>query len=92
MQPPAPSIRRIPYSAPRADFIAALETDGCVVVQNFTDLHTLAQAKREVQPYLDAEDKGTKLGGESAAITRPLVKLCQQPIKHWKEGPKPAPA
>ncbi|KAL1629961.1 hypothetical protein SLS54_000820 [Diplodia seriata] len=64
MQPPAPSIRRIPYSAPRADFIAALERDGCVVVQSFTDLHTLVQAKREVQPYLDAEDKGTKVGVE----------------------------
>lgn len=63
MQPPVPSVQRIPYSAPRADFISALEKDGCVIVQNFTNPDVLAQAKREVQPFLDAEDKGSKVGG-----------------------------
>lgn len=64
MLPPTPSIQRLPYSAPRADFISALKKDGCVIIQNFTNLDTLAQAQREVRPYLDGEDKGSKVGGE----------------------------
>lgn len=50
----APSIQRLPYTAPRQDFISALQRDGCVIIQDFTDPETLAQAQREVQPYLDA--------------------------------------
>lgn len=91
MLPPTPAVQRIPYSAPRADFISALEKDGCVVVQNFTDLDTLAQAKREVQPYLDAEDKASKVGGKCATITSSLFKLRQQSEKPWKEEPRLAP-
>ncbi|KAF4310748.1 phytanoyl-dioxygenase family protein [Botryosphaeria dothidea] len=73
MLPPTPSIQRLPYSAPRADFISALKKDGCVIIQNFTNLDTLAQAQREVRPYLDGEDKGSKVGaleGRTKTCTR----------------------
>jgi hypothetical protein len=58
------SIQKISYSAPRQDFISALERDGCVIVKNFTDIETLEKAQSEVQPYLDANDKGSKVGGK----------------------------
>jgi hypothetical protein len=57
-------IQRIPRSAPLARFVDALQRDGCVVVQDFTDVTTLAQAQREVQPYLDAQEDGKKVGGK----------------------------
>lgn len=59
-----PSIQRIPYSAPREDFIRAIEKDGCVIIQDFTAPEVLAQAQREVQPYLDANEEGSTVGGE----------------------------
>lgn len=73
MDPPTPSVQRIPYTAPKADFILALERDGCVVIQNFTDNETLAQAHREVKPFLDAEDEASKVGaleGNTKTCTR----------------------
>lgn len=57
------SIKRIPYSAPREEFIRAIEQDGCVIIQNFTTKEKLAQAQREVQPYLDADEKTSTVGG-----------------------------
>ncbi|EOD51162.1 Phytanoyl-CoA dioxygenase [Neofusicoccum parvum] len=86
MLPPTPAVQRIPYSAPRADFISALEKDGCVVVQNFTDLDTLAQAKREVQPYLDAEDKASKVGaleGRTKTCTRLIGRSTTDLVEHF---------
>ncbi|KAL4928786.1 uncharacterized protein BDV17DRAFT_291413 [Aspergillus undulatus] len=50
------SVQRLPYSAPREDFINALKRDGCVIVQNFTTLETLEQARREVELYLNKEN------------------------------------
>ena len=43
-----PTVQRIPYSAPREEFINALKKDGSVIVQNFTDPETLEQARLEV--------------------------------------------
>jgi hypothetical protein len=63
-------IQEIPYSSPRQDFISALEKDGCVIVKNFTDIETLEEAQREVQPYLDAEDIGSKVGGTCLSPNR----------------------
>ncbi|KAL2810068.1 hypothetical protein BJX63DRAFT_434590 [Aspergillus granulosus] len=55
------SVQRIPYSAPRQDFINALKKDGCVIVQDSTDLEALAQARSEVEPYLN-RDRNSKIG------------------------------
>jgi hypothetical protein len=67
------SIQRIPYSAPREEFISALKRDGCVIVQNFTTLETLAQARREVEPYLNRESN-SEVGGESHSYSTALNK------------------
>jgi hypothetical protein len=58
-----PSVQRIPYDAPREQFINALKKDGCVIVQNFTTLETLEQARLEVEPWLNKEDN-SQVGGE----------------------------
>jgi hypothetical protein len=58
-----PAVQRIPYSAPREEFINALKKDGCVIVQNFTDPKTLEQARLEVEPWLNKDDN-SKVGGE----------------------------
>ncbi|KAK8244963.1 hypothetical protein HDK77DRAFT_509462 [Phyllosticta capitalensis] len=74
--PQSAPLQRLPYDAPREAFIAALEKDGCVIIQNFTTSDKLAQAKAQVQPYLDAEAKGSKVGAPSAnAIIRTCVAL-----------------
>jgi hypothetical protein len=56
-------IKRISRAAPLSLFIEALETDGCVVVKDFTDIATLAKADREVRPYLEQQGDGVKVGG-----------------------------
>lgn len=61
----ATPVQRIPYSAPREEFINALKKDGCVIVQNFTTLETLEQARVEVEPYLNRDDN-SQVGGEQA--------------------------
>lgn len=58
-----PTVQRILYSAPREEFIHALKRDGCVIVQNFTDLQTLEQARLEVDPWLNKNDN-SQVGGE----------------------------
>src|ERR1051326_4715732 len=57
------AIQRVPYDSPRVAFINAIERDGCVIIQNFTDMETLAKANSEVQPYLDAEEPASTVGG-----------------------------
>lgn len=57
------TIQRIPHDPPRLEFVKAIEIDYCVIIQNFTDLKTLAQANSEVQPYLDAEERASTVGG-----------------------------
>ncbi|KAL4883193.1 hypothetical protein BJY04DRAFT_226661 [Aspergillus karnatakaensis] len=66
------SVQRISYSAPREKFINALKRDGCVIVQNFTDLETLAQARAEVEPYLNKESNSEvgALNGGTKTCTR----------------------
>lgn len=60
----AASIQRIPYSASRDLFIDALKKDGCVIVEGFTTVELLEQARQEVQPFLDADgQKTSKVGG-----------------------------
>jgi hypothetical protein len=55
-------------------FIKAIQQDGCVIVQDFTDLDSLLTAQKEVQPYLDASTatKSTvgALNGGTATCTR----------------------
>ena len=45
-------------------FIDAIEEDGCVIIKDFTDLESLADAAKEVQPYLEASlaDAGSTVG------------------------------
>ncbi|KAL4909533.1 hypothetical protein BDW74DRAFT_187604 [Aspergillus multicolor] len=66
------SIQRIPYSAPRQAFIDALKRDGCVIVQDFTALEVLEQARREVEPYLnkDSNSQVGALNGGTKTCTR----------------------
>jgi hypothetical protein len=64
-----PAVQRIPYSAPREEFIDALKKDGCVIVQNFTTLEALEQARVEVQPYLNRDDNSQVGGKQSTSIT-----------------------
>lgn len=62
-------IQRIPYSAPREQFIEALKKDGCVVVQEFTSLDALEQARQEVEPWLQkSAEKKSEVGGKVAPI------------------------
>ncbi|KAJ9311136.1 hypothetical protein DTO271D3_8625 [Paecilomyces variotii] len=68
------SIKRIPYSAPREEFISAIEEDGCVIIQNFTTKEKLARAQSEVQPYLDADGEMSKVGALNGG-TRTCTKL-----------------
>ncbi|KAJ9198542.1 hypothetical protein DTO027B5_3500 [Paecilomyces variotii] len=68
------SIKRIPYSAPRKEFISAIEKDGCVIIQNFTTKEKLARAQSEVQPYLDADGELSKVGALNGG-TRTCTKL-----------------
>ncbi|PLB46605.1 hypothetical protein P170DRAFT_466062 [Aspergillus steynii IBT 23096] len=70
----SPSIQRIPYSAPRDEFINALKKDGCVIVQDFTTLETLEQARQEVEPWLAQEDKRSKVGALNGG-TRTCTRL-----------------
>ena len=68
-----PRIQRMPYSAPRTDFISAFEEDGCVIITAFTDAETLAKAKDEVQLFFDVEEPGSKVGaldGNTKTCTR----------------------
>ena len=70
-----PCIQRLPRSSLLSDFVKVLERDGCVVVQDFTDMMTLEKASQEVKPWLlDADEgPGTKVGGKSQ---RPLYGIC----------------
>ncbi|PSN73390.1 hypothetical protein BS50DRAFT_672283 [Corynespora cassiicola Philippines] len=56
------SIQHIPYTAPRTEFIEALEKNGGVIVTDFTDGVTLEQARKEVQPYLDVDEPDSQVG------------------------------
>ena len=57
------NLRRLPRSAQLSQLIEALETDGCVIIKDFTDEATLEEADREVQPWLENQDDGAKVGG-----------------------------
>lgn len=66
-------IRRLPREAGLKAFIEALEEDGCVIVKDFTDMKSLEDAQKEVQPYLDACNSGSTVGalnGGTATCTR----------------------
>lgn len=67
-------VQRLPRSAGLQAFIDAVERDGCVIIQDFTDLQSLADAQGEVQPYLDASAAGGStvgaLNGGTATCTR----------------------
>ena len=66
-------VQRISRAEGLEAFVAALEEDGCVIVKDFTDSDTLKDAQREVQPFLDAQGPGSKVGalnGGTATCTR----------------------
>ncbi|PYH99836.1 hypothetical protein BO71DRAFT_341629 [Aspergillus ellipticus CBS 707.79] len=69
-----PTIQRLPYSSPREDFINALKKDGCVIIQDFTTLEALAQAKEEVTPWLEKETTQSKVGALNGG-TRTCTRL-----------------
>ncbi|KAK2610249.1 hypothetical protein N8I77_003698 [Diaporthe amygdali] len=68
-------VQRISRGAGLQSFVEAIERDGCVVVQDFTDLASIEAANREVQPYIDASltEAGSTVGalnGGTATCTR----------------------
>lgn len=69
-------VQRVSREAGLQAFIRAVEEDGCVIIQDFTDLASLEKAQEEVQPYLDASisgDTGSTVGalnGGTATCTR----------------------
>ncbi|KAM5349169.1 hypothetical protein ACJ41O_008992 [Fusarium nematophilum] len=67
-------VQRIAREAGIQAFIDAVEKDGCVIIQNFTDLESLEEAQKEVQPYLDASLEAAStvgaLNGGTATCTR----------------------
>ncbi|KAK7754682.1 hypothetical protein SLS62_003239 [Diatrype stigma] len=68
-------VLRFPREAGLQAFIDAVEKDGCVIIKDFTDLESLVEAQKEVQPYLDAsvaESASTvgALNGGTATCTR----------------------
>ncbi|KAI0179520.1 hypothetical protein GGR52DRAFT_589210 [Hypoxylon sp. FL1284] len=68
-------IQRISRADGLQAFIDAVEKDGCVIIKDFTDPESLADAQKEVQPYLDASmaRTGSKVGalnGGTATCTR----------------------
>jgi len=68
-----PSVKRISRSAPLSHFVEALEKDGCVIVQDFTDVATLNQSMNEVKPWLEKQDTGAKVGalqGKTRTVTK----------------------
>lgn len=70
-----PSIQRIPYLAPREQFIAAIKNEGCVIVQNFASLEALEEARKEIEPWLNKQVKNSKVGGEKGS---PLSRYTDQ--------------
>lgn len=68
-------VQRIARSAGLDAFIRAVEQDGCVIIQDFTDPESVIEAQNEVQPYLDASLSTSKstvgaLNGGTATCTR----------------------
>lgn len=69
-------VQRIAREAGLEAFLDALKKDGCVVVQDFTDLESLEESVKEVQPYLDASAAASSkstvgaLNGGTAVCTR----------------------
>ena len=53
-----PGIRRLPADAPLAEPLAALESDGAVIVEGLLDPATLARVNREIDPHVEAADPG----------------------------------
>ena len=45
-------VQRLPRSAELERFSEALKKDGCVIVEDFTDMKTLERANREIDPWL----------------------------------------
>lgn len=67
-------VQRITRQAGLDAFIKAVEQDGCVIIQDFTDAESLDQAQLEVQPYLDESAASRSivgaLNGGTATCTR----------------------
>jgi hypothetical protein len=68
-------VQRIAREVGLDAFIKAVEQDGCVIIQDFTDLESLAEAQKEVQPHLDASAVASKstvgaLNGGTTTCTR----------------------
>jgi hypothetical protein len=61
-------VQRLSRAATLSSFIDALERDGCVIVTDFTDKATLEQADQEIRPWLEEENTGAVVGGESSTL------------------------
>ncbi|KAH6893160.1 hypothetical protein B0T10DRAFT_267074 [Thelonectria olida] len=68
-------VQRIARQAGLEAFVKAVEQDGCVIIQDFTDAESLGQAQTEVQPFLDESAAASRstvgaLNGGTATCTR----------------------
>lgn len=68
-------VQRLHREAGLQAFISAIEEDGCVVIEDFTNQASLDAAHEEVQPYLNASlaQSGSTVGalnGGTATCTR----------------------
>lgn len=71
-------IQRIARSEGVEKFIEALEMDGGVIITDFTDPATVAQANAEVKPWIEQQknSQGAKVGGaylHTSLVTNPPI-------------------
>ena len=59
-------IQRLKHSEGLEKFIEALEQDGGVIIEDFTDVETVDQANAEVKPWIEKQksSQGAKVGGK----------------------------
>lgn len=80
------SIPRFSATAPAADVAAALDSDGCAIVEQVVSRDVLDRARAELQPYLDAtpvgpdDFSGRRTRRTGGLIARSLI--CRDIIMH----------
>ena len=67
------SIPRLSRNQPIEDFVHALEREGCVIITDFTNEEDVRRANAEVEPWLNRQVSGAKVGalsGNTRTVTR----------------------
>ena len=80
-----PQITRVSRSETLPTIIEDLETDGVVIIKDFTSPEAVDRSMHEVRPWLDKQSDGKRVGGKShhhLRRTRPVLRL----IQGWRVG------